>query len=167
MIDSLLISVHAFLIRTLILLSIDEILLPRYANWITNFSGLPLKKENKSSFKHMNSVLSAFIYTYLVVCSGLSSKDSAWRGVFWEVVDHLRSLSINVKPFSFKWTVGVHNRISLSTFMVLMYLLTWVLRQCQKSRCRHILIVTIYWLLISLLAIEHQSYCETLPVCFL
>ena len=38
-IDNLLISDHAFSIHMLILLSIDEILLPRYVKWSTKFRG--------------------------------------------------------------------------------------------------------------------------------
>ena len=43
MIDNLSITVHTF--ASLISLTVDEILLPRYVNWSTNFSGLPLEVE--------------------------------------------------------------------------------------------------------------------------
>ena len=43
MIISLSITVHAFPKHILILLSVDEILLPSYMNWSTNFRGLPFK----------------------------------------------------------------------------------------------------------------------------
>ena len=43
LIDNLSISVSTFIWHVLTLLSIDEMLLPRYANWSANFRGLPLK----------------------------------------------------------------------------------------------------------------------------
>ena len=42
MINNLSIAVHAFTMHILILLSVDEILLPRYMNWSTDFRDLPL-----------------------------------------------------------------------------------------------------------------------------
>ena len=43
-------------------LSVDKILLPRYANSSTNFRGLPFNEEMAPSWlKHMNSVLSELI----------------------------------------------------------------------------------------------------------
>ena len=45
MIDILLIGVHAFPIRILKSLSVDEILLPRYVNWSANFKGLSFNVE--------------------------------------------------------------------------------------------------------------------------
>ena len=43
MTDYLSIAVHAFAMRMLKTLSVDEILLSRFVNWSTNFRGLPLK----------------------------------------------------------------------------------------------------------------------------
>ena len=45
MIDNLLISVQIFFMRMLTSLSVDEILLPRYVNWSTNFRGLLFNDE--------------------------------------------------------------------------------------------------------------------------
>ena len=39
------ISIHALPTYMLTLLSVDEILPPRYVNWSTNFSGLPFNEE--------------------------------------------------------------------------------------------------------------------------
>ena len=49
--------VHIFLLCILTLLSVDEILLLRYANWFINFRGFLFKVEKAPSrLKHMNSV---------------------------------------------------------------------------------------------------------------
>ena len=72
MIDNPSIAVHDFTRRMLTLLSIDEILLLRYVNSSTNFSGQPLKVEvAPSRWKHMNSVLFAFPWRSIppAVCS--------------------------------------------------------------------------------------------------
>ena len=45
MINNLLIAVYAFPMCMLTLLSADEIMLPKYVKWSTNFRGLPLKVE--------------------------------------------------------------------------------------------------------------------------
>ena len=45
MINNLLKTVHTFARCMVILLSVDEILLPRYVNWSTNFKGLPINME--------------------------------------------------------------------------------------------------------------------------
>ena len=55
-IDNLSIAVHTFARRVLTSLSVDKILLSRYANFSTNFRGLPLKVDRAPSlFKHMHS----------------------------------------------------------------------------------------------------------------
>ena len=61
MIDSLSFAVHALSVRMLTSLSIDEILLPSYVNWSTDFSGLLREVEIGPCYlKYMNSVLFAF-----------------------------------------------------------------------------------------------------------
>ena len=45
MMNNLLIAFHAFNMRMLTSLSVDEILLPKYAKWLTNLRGLSLKLE--------------------------------------------------------------------------------------------------------------------------
>ena len=85
MIDILSISVHAFTDFMLISLSADEIFLPRYVNWSTNFTGLPLKVGMApSSLKHNNSVLFYFILKPMqsAACSRIYNKDSGWAWVF-------------------------------------------------------------------------------------
>ena len=58
-INNLSITVYAFPLHILTLLSLDEILLPRYVKWCTNFKGLPFNGEMAPScLQHMNSVLS-------------------------------------------------------------------------------------------------------------
>ena len=59
MMDKLSIAFHAFPVCRSTSLSVDEILLPRYVNWSTNFRGLLLKVEMFLCLKDMN-VLSAF-----------------------------------------------------------------------------------------------------------
>ena len=61
MVNNLSMAVYAFTWHMLTSFSVDEILLPKYVNWSTNFRGLPFKVEMASfCFKHMNSVLFAF-----------------------------------------------------------------------------------------------------------
>ena len=56
--DNLSIVFHAFTSHMLTSLSVDEILLPRYENWSTNFRGLPLRVEMAPScLKYKYSVL--------------------------------------------------------------------------------------------------------------
>ena len=55
-------AVSVYHMHILILLSVDEILLPTYVNWFTNLRGLTLEmKMAPSCLKHMNSVLSVFM----------------------------------------------------------------------------------------------------------
>ena len=62
MINSLSTALHAVHRRMLTSLSVDMILLPRYVNYSSYFRGLPLKLVMaRSCFKHMNSVLFAFM----------------------------------------------------------------------------------------------------------
>ena len=82
---NLLIAVRALSMHLLMLLSVDEILLPRYVNWCTNFRGLPFQEEIALSWlKHMNSVLSEFTWRpmSLAGCSSVCSRDLAGTGVF-------------------------------------------------------------------------------------
>ena len=58
MIINLSIVVHAFPMHMMTLLSVDEILLPRYVNCSTNFRGWSLKMKMVLFFKNMTSVLS-------------------------------------------------------------------------------------------------------------
>ena len=51
-------AVHTFPMQ----ISVDVILLPRYMNWSSNFTGLPLKVEMTPCLKHMNSV---FIHVHV------------------------------------------------------------------------------------------------------
>ena len=80
MIDNLSITVHAFTRRMFISLSVDEILLPRYLNWSTNFE----VEMASSLWKYMIFFLFAFTQRQMLsaACSGLCSKHSAWGGVF-------------------------------------------------------------------------------------
>ena len=72
------------------LLSVDEILLPKYANWSINFKGLPLRVEMTTShLKHMYSVLFVFKFA---VCSRLCSRESAWQLHLQEEQGYLHSL---------------------------------------------------------------------------
>ena len=48
-VDNLSVAVHTLPMCILIRLSVDEILLPRYVNWSTNFRGLPFHEEMTSS----------------------------------------------------------------------------------------------------------------------
>ena len=85
MIDNLLIAFHAFARNMFTLLSVDEILLPRYVNLSTNFRGLPLRKEMAPSrLKQLNSVLFVFMWRPMVpaACCRLCNRDSARPSVF-------------------------------------------------------------------------------------
>ena len=84
-IDNLWIAFHAFARCMLTSFSVDEMLLPRYVNWSTNFRGLLHRVEMASScLKHMNSVLFTFMLHLmpLTAFSRLCSGDSVWVGVF-------------------------------------------------------------------------------------
>ena len=71
--------VHAFLMRMLTTYSVDEILLPSYVNWSTNFRGLSLKmKMTPSGIKHMNFVLSEFTSRPFADLSEQCRRYSAW-----------------------------------------------------------------------------------------
>ena len=50
MTGNLLIEVYAFHMHVLTMLSVDEILLPRHVNWITNFRGVSFHEEMVSSY---------------------------------------------------------------------------------------------------------------------
>ena len=61
MIDNLSIVVHVFSLHILILISVDEILLTKFVNGLTNLGGLPLNvKIIPFCLKYLNSVLFAF-----------------------------------------------------------------------------------------------------------
>ena len=98
MLDNLSIVVHAFTRCILVLLSVNEILLPRYVNSSANSKGLPLEVEMGPFFfffflppKHMNFVLFVFKWRPIPHAASLRlcSKDSALAGVF---VRNARSL---------------------------------------------------------------------------
>ena len=63
MINYQLIAVHAFSMCMLTSLSVDEILLPRYVNWFTNFRGLPC--ESKDYLFHLEWIIQGFSSTVL------------------------------------------------------------------------------------------------------
>ena len=74
LIDNLPITVCIFTKHILISLSVDEILLPRYANLSTNFKGLPLRVEMAHSrLKYVHSCGGCVILGYTV---------RIWLGVF-------------------------------------------------------------------------------------
>ena len=79
MIDNQSTAVHAF--PMCMLISLSEIILPRYVNLSINFRGLLFNVEMVlSCLKHMNSVLSEFTWgpMNLVSFSNLCNRDSAW-----------------------------------------------------------------------------------------
>ena len=85
MIDILSLIVNGFARCTLISLSVDQILLPKYVNLPTNFRGWPLKVEMvPSHLRHLNSVLYSFMKRLIfpAACSRLYSRGSAYAGVF-------------------------------------------------------------------------------------
>ena len=83
------IAVYAFPLHMFILLSVDEILLPRYVKRSTHFSGLPFNEEMSPSWlKDMNSVLFDFTSRpmLLAVYCRLFSKDLTRAGVYTKSV---------------------------------------------------------------------------------
>ena len=85
MLDNSSIAVHTFAIRMLTSLSVDETLLPRYVNLSTNFRCSQHRVEiAPTCLKHTHSILFVFTWRSVpsAVCSRLSSRDSAWAGVF-------------------------------------------------------------------------------------
>ena len=74
MIDNQLKAFHTFIKDMLTPISVDEMLLPRYVNWSTNFRDLPLYLQMASScLKHIHSVLLLFTLGLmsLAACSRL------------------------------------------------------------------------------------------------
>ena len=64
MVDNLLIAVHVFSMHMLTLLSVDEILLPKYVNCSTNLRGLLSNVEMEPTcLKHMNCFIRVHIET--------------------------------------------------------------------------------------------------------
>ena len=66
MIDNLPVVLNAFAWCILTSLSIDEMLLLRYANWFTNFRGLPLKVEMAPYLECKNLHVEANTSSYLL-----------------------------------------------------------------------------------------------------
>ena len=92
------IAVYAFVVRTLTSLSVDEILLPKYINWSTNFRDLPLRTEMAPCFKHKNSVLfSCSCTSQCVQLFALGYAKDVWFGQVYlrEAPYHLRSLYLS------------------------------------------------------------------------
>ena len=82
--------------RILTSVSEDEILLPRYVNWLTNFRCLPFNMEiAPSSLTHELFYEVMHRPMLLAAYSRLSNKDLAWAGVF--------AKSTTCKCGSFKW----------------------------------------------------------------
>ena len=91
MINSQSIAVHAFTWCRLKLVSVDEILLPRYATSSTNFRDLSLRVEMASSWlKYTRFVLLAVMS--LAACSRLYSWDLAWAGVFVRTLQDITNI---------------------------------------------------------------------------
>ena len=103
-VDNLSRAVYAFLCEL-----VDEILLPRYVNWSTNFRSLPLKVQMAPScLKYMNSVLFVFtnascclrlacvLLLVLLLAPGLAAGFQLGQ-VYLQVYlgDHLRSLNMS------------------------------------------------------------------------
>ena len=84
--SSLLLSIPVRVFASWILtpVSLDEVQLPRYLNFSTNFRGLPRRVRVTPRWKHMYTVLITFRYMLMppAACSRLRSRDSAWVSVF-------------------------------------------------------------------------------------
>ena len=73
MVDNLSIALHALPKYMLTSLSVDEILLPKYINWSTNFRRLTFNDETVPSWlKHINWILSVF-----------TKQAIFWRNCYW------------------------------------------------------------------------------------
>ena len=121
MLDNLSVTVHSFPMRMLILLSVDEILLLRYVNWLTNFRGLPLKMEmDPSCLMRLNTDFSVFLVAK-ASCSRQCSRNLDRVGIlvrstrsyryFASAEYHVLLVIFNVKPFSFIRTIDVDHDI--------------------------------------------------------
>ena len=78
MINNLSITVHAFARRISTSFSVDEVLLPRYVIFSSNFIGLPLRVEvTPSRLKHIYFILFAFVWRSVLpaVSSMIYSRD--------------------------------------------------------------------------------------------
>ena len=95
MIDSLLIASPAFTKCMLTSFSVDEMLLPKYRNWFTNFRGLHLRVEVAPfGLEHMYSVL--FAFTYRPTRRSLL-ESCTWMSLCWPIskVLHTSALELN------------------------------------------------------------------------
>ena len=91
------IVVYAFLMQMLTLLSLDEILLPSYVKYSTNFRGLSFNVEMAPiCLKHKNSLLFQFIHKPmpLAIWSRQCNRDSAWVVYLLEALNYLHSLHL-------------------------------------------------------------------------
>ena len=129
MINTVSIVVHALTRCMLTLLSIDEMLLPRYVNWSTNFRGLPLTVEMVPFYQNIFNLF--YLYSnraqYLLL---LALGILLGLVYLWEALGHLRSLHLsfsagyrlllaffffffffffNEKPFSFIRSIDVRS----------------------------------------------------------
>ena len=88
MVDNLSWKVHVLHLSMSTSLSVDEILLPRYGNWLTNFWDLPFNMEIvPSCLKHQLCFIWIPVEVKTSCCLiRLCSRDSAWVGFFlWGV----------------------------------------------------------------------------------
>ena len=154
MIDNLSIAVHTFTRHMLSLLSVNEILLPRYVNLSTNFRGLSLRVEIVCShWKHMYSVWFAFMQKPIlpVACTRLFSRD---LGLGRCICKKCLIICIVCICYSFcrvlsasclflvwshfllldQLTFKVYSLGKLLTNVLLMYLLAKLQQQCWKSQ---------------------------------
>ena len=124
MINNLLIAVHAFASRLLILFSVDETLLLKYVNLFASFRELPFSLEmSPFLLKYMYSVLPSLTWRprKLAACIRLCSRDLAWVGAFARsAMSSALSASVivcagyylllaflSVKPYSFIRSINV------------------------------------------------------------
>ena len=86
MIDNLSIAVHTFAVHMLTLLSVDEILLPKYVNRPTNFRSLSLKLVMAPSYlKHVIFVLFALMLaaiTFFCLLQAMQQEFNLGRWIF-------------------------------------------------------------------------------------
>ena len=114
MVDNLMIAIHVFSMRMLTSLLVDEILLPRYVNWLINFRGLPLKMNMDPSYlKFMNIVLFVFsLRPILHAARFLWNRGSAWM-CLRDALDHLYSLHLSCFVWLVFWGEGMSSAYCL------------------------------------------------------
>ena len=120
MIDKLSIAVHAFTRRMLISLSVDEILLPRFVNWL----------KVGSKWRWLCFICSHRDQCLLLLALGYTVGDSIGAGVFARSTDYLRSLRLSLTQLDIVCFLPF---FSVKPFTFIRFIDVWSMKYWQKT----------------------------------